>query len=203
MQLGCQTFTWEMLGDRWVGRTDEILDAISGAGYAGIEITDHMIGPYADRADAFADALGRRGLTLVAFAWASPTGFTDPGEAVADVERAMAWLDFAARFPGAVLSLGSATAVGGGPAEPSIDCAATIYNAIGERGRGMGVPVAFHASSHHGSVLTRLDEYQRMVDKTDPGLVAWVPGTGHILKGGMDVRDALRRWRDRIAYVHL
>jgi len=34
MLLGCQTFTWEMLGDRWRGTTDDILDAIAGAGVA-------------------------------------------------------------------------------------------------------------------------------------------------------------------------
>jgi inosose dehydratase len=203
MRLGCQTFTWEMLGDGFTGSTDDILDAIAAAGYEGIEITDTMIGPYAGEPERFAAALDRRGLTLVAFAWASPTGFTDPDEAEQDVERAMPWLDFAGRFGGAAFSLGSATAHRGGTAAAGIDCAATIYNAIGERGRGMGVPVAVHPSSHHGSVLTVLDEYQRLMDRLEPGLVAWVPDTGHILKGGMDVRDALRRWRDRIAYVHL
>ena len=30
----------EMLGDRWDGSPDDLLDAIARAGYAGIEITD-------------------------------------------------------------------------------------------------------------------------------------------------------------------
>ena len=44
LQVGCQTYTWEMLGDRWTGSADDLLAAIAGGGYAGIEITDNMIG---------------------------------------------------------------------------------------------------------------------------------------------------------------
>ena len=42
-----------------------------------------------------------------------------------------------------------------------------------------------------------------MMQATDPAVVGWVPDTGHILKGGMDVRATLRRYWERIAYVHL
>ena len=203
IEIGCQTFTWEMLAQGWSGTTDDILDAVAAAGYAGIEITDAMIGPYASRPEAFAGALADRGLTLVAFAWVSPTGFTVASEATADAERARPWLDFVARFPAAVLSLGSATAHAGGPVEPAIDCAAGIYDAIAGQGRAAGVAVAFHPSSHPGSVLTTAADYARMMAATDPSLLAWVPDTGHILKGGMDVAATLARYRDRIAYVHL
>ena len=53
LQIGCQTFTWEMLGRTWNGGPDDLLAAISEAGYSGIEITDTMIGDYARRPDAF------------------------------------------------------------------------------------------------------------------------------------------------------
>lgn len=202
-RLGCQTFTWEMLGDRWTGTTDEILDAIAGAGYAGIEITDRMIGPYAARPLPFARALADRGLTLVAFAWASATGFTVDSAADDDVALAERWLDFVSHCPGAVLALGCATATEVGDPAMQIDCAARIYNRIGTRGLALGVPVAVHPSSHHGSVLVTAGDYARIMDATDPALVGWVPDTGHILKGGMDVREALRRYRARIAHVHL
>jgi sugar phosphate isomerase/epimerase len=202
-RLGCQTFTWEMLGDRWRGTTDELLDAIATAGYAGLEITDHMIGPYAHRGDAFARALSERGLTLVAFAWASATGFTMPEATAADIALADRWLAFVSSFPGAVLSLGSATATAPGARRAQLDCAARIYDAIGRRGAALGVKVAFHPSSHEGSVLTGAEDYEAIMAATDPSVVGWVPDTGHILKGGMDVRGTLRRYGGRIAYVHL
>ena len=52
--------------------------AIADGGYAGIEITDTMIGRYADRPAEFAAALEKHGLTLVAFACGSDSGFTEP-----------------------------------------------------------------------------------------------------------------------------
>ena len=87
-KVGCQTYTWEMLGPGWTGSTDDILDAIAGAGYAGVEITGAMIGPYADDAGAFGRALRTRGLELVAFGWSRPSGFTVPEAVPADLEAA-------------------------------------------------------------------------------------------------------------------
>ena len=81
LRIGCQTYTWEMLGDAWQGSADDLLAAIGGAGYTGIEITDRMIGTYANRPDEFSKALASNGLELIAFAWASPSGcllYTSP-----------------------------------------------------------------------------------------------------------------------------
>ena len=43
IRIACQTYTWEMLGDGWKGRVDDLLGCIEDAGYAGIEITNNMI----------------------------------------------------------------------------------------------------------------------------------------------------------------
>jgi hypothetical protein len=32
LRVGCQTFTWEMLGDRFAGGPDDLLEAIAGFG---------------------------------------------------------------------------------------------------------------------------------------------------------------------------
>ena len=49
LSVGCQTYTWEMLGGKWAGSVDDILRAIAASGYEGIEITNTMIREYADR----------------------------------------------------------------------------------------------------------------------------------------------------------
>ena len=70
LKIGCQTFTWEMLGPRFTGGPDDLLDAIAAGGYAGIEITDTMIGDYAGRPDAFASALDGAGSRWSPLPWA-------------------------------------------------------------------------------------------------------------------------------------
>lgn len=127
LNFGCQTFTWEMLGDAWTGGPDDLVQAIADAGYAGIEITDTMIGSYADRPEAFRTRLGDAGLTLVSFAMGSDAGFTEPEGAQADLEAVRRWVDFAAHFPGALVSMGSATVMSGLADEGKFRTAADIY----------------------------------------------------------------------------
>lgn len=204
LTIGCQTFTWEMLGDAFTGGPDDLLAAIAAGGYSGIEITDTMIGTYADDVDGFAAALDGHGLTLVAFAMGSPTGFTVPGAgAEADLEAVRRWTDFAARFPGALVSMGSATVVDDGPRADKFDIAADIYNRAGEIGRAAGVGVALHPSSHHDTLLFDRADYDAIFARLHPDLVGWVPDTGHILRGHPDILDTLRAHQARIRYLHL
>ena len=203
LRIGCQTYTWEMLGERWTGTADELLGSIAAGGYSGIEITNKMIGSYAARPKAFAEALKTHGLDLIAFAWASDSGFTEPAAFDADLAAAERVLDFVAQFPGAVLSLGSATIMSAGDKAGKFAAAARIYNAIGALGQRMDVDVAFHPSSHHNTLLGTGDEYARIMALTDGAVIGWVPDTGHILRGGMTLVETVTLYRDRVRYLHL
>lgn len=203
LAVACQTFTWEMLGNAWRGDPDDLLAAIAGAGYVGIEITDKMIGRYEGKPDAFAHALAGHGLTLVAYACGSDSGFTEPAALPADLAAADAAIAFAAGFPGAHVSFGSATIMSDGTRVDKFAAAARFYNGSGERGARAGVPVAVHPSSHHDTLLLTRADYDAMFALLDPALVGWVPDTGHILRGGQDMLDTLTTYRDRIRYLHL
>ena len=203
LKVGCQTFTWEMLGDRFTGGPDDLLKAISDGGYSGIEITDTMIGRYAGRPSEFAAALKSSGLMLVSFAFGSNSGFTLKDQIGADLDAAQRWIDFAAAFPGALVSMGSATVVSDGSRDDKFAIAAEVYNKAGELGRKAGVQVAVHPSSHHNTLLFDRADYDRIFALLDRDLVGWVPDTGHILRGHKDMADTLRTYRDRIRYIHL
>lgn len=203
LKVGCQTFTWEMLGNRFAGGPDDLLEAISDGGYAGIEITDTMIGRYAGKPVEFAGALKNAGLTLVSFAFGSKSGFTLKDAIDSDLETAQRWIDFAAAFPGALVSMGSATVVSDGPRIDKFAIAAEVYNRAGELGRKAGVDVAVHPSSHHNTLLYDRADYDRIFGLLDPSLVGWAPDTGHILRGHKDMLDTLKTYRDRIRYLHL
>ncbi|RWQ64338.1 sugar phosphate isomerase/epimerase [Mesorhizobium sp.] len=192
-----------MLGDRFSGGPDDLLKAIADGGYAGIEITDTMIGRYVDRPAEFATALKSAGLTLVSFAFGSESGFTLKEKIGTDLETAKRWIDFAAAFPGALVSMGSATVVSDGPRDDKFAIAADVYNKAGELGRRAGVNVTVHPSSHHNTLLFDRADYDRIFGLVDPLLVGWVPDTGHMLRGHADMADTLTTYRDRIRYVHL
>ena len=168
LKFGCQTFTWEMLGDAWTGGPDDLVAAIADGGYAGIEITDTMIGSYAGRPADFARRLDDAGLALVAFAMGSDGGFTEPAQAEADLEAVRRWVEFAAHFPGALVSMGSATVMSEGPRDDKFAVAADIYNRAAEIGRAAGVDVAVHPSSHHDTLLFSREDYDRIFALLEP-----------------------------------
>jgi sugar phosphate isomerase/epimerase len=192
-----------MLGDAWKGGTDDLLQAIADGGYAGIEITDTMIGDYADKPVEFAAKLDACGLDLVSFAFGSKSGFTLRQEIASDLKTCERWIGFAAQFPGALVSMGSATIVSEGPRDEKYAIAAEIYNRAGEIARKAGVDLAVHPSSHHNTLLFSRGDYDRLFARLDPALVGWVPDTGHILRGHNDILDTLRAYRERIRYLHL
>jgi sugar phosphate isomerase/epimerase len=192
-----------MRGDKWNGRVDDILTAVAEAGYEGIEITNTMIREYADMPAEFAKALKARGLSLAAFAYASPTGFTDSEARAGDLAGAERALRFVGAFPGAPLCLGGASSPDRSQADHKIELAAEFYNEVGRRGGKAGIDVAFHPHSHHGSVLESRAEYDLIMRLTDPTVVKWNPDTGHIVRGGQDLLDTLRRYAARIRHVHL
>jgi len=203
LQAGCQTFTWEMLGQGWTGDANDLLAAIAAAGYAGIEITDTMMGPYKDCPERFADALRTHGLTLVAYACGSDSGFTEPETLAADLAKTKSAVAFAGAFPGAHVSLGSATLMSEGPRAAKVEAAARFYNEAAALGARANVPVAVHPSSHHNTLLLTRHDYDALFEKLDPTIVGWVPDTGHIIRGGQDILETLRHYRDRIRYLHL
>lgn len=201
-RIACQTFTWEMLGDGWTGGPDDLVEAIATAGYAGIEITDTMIGHYADQPEAFARRLDESGLTLAAFAYGSHGGFSEADQAEADYAACRKWSDFVAHFSGAVLSMGSATAMSDGPRADKIALAAEIYNRSAEIARAAGIALALHPSSHKNTLLFDKADYDRIFSLLDKN-IGWVPDTGHILRAGQDIGLTLSDFGDRIRYLHL
>ncbi|HEY0213356.1 MAG TPA: sugar phosphate isomerase/epimerase [Paenirhodobacter sp.] len=201
-KLGCQTFTWEMLGAGFAGGPDDLLNAISAAGYKGIEITDKMIGHYRNDPAAFADALAARGLTLVSYAVGSDTGYCEADRIAEDIAQIAETARFVAQFPGALISMGSATVMSPGARTDKYDAAAAVYNGSFAAASAQGVVLAVHPSSHHNTLIYDQADYAAIFDRLDPA-VGWVPDTGHILRGGQTLADAMTRWRDRIRYVHL
>lgn len=202
IRFGCQTFTWEMNGPG-SATPEAMVEAMAGAGYAGIEITDRMIGDFIARPAEFAALLARFGLDFVAYTFSSPTGFTDAGAKERDIALIDEAIAFTRHFPGTRLTLGSATAFGNAGRAEMFAVAADLYNIAGRKGRDAGIEIGIHASSHERTLLFSEADYDEILDLTDPSLVGWVPDTGHMLRGGHDLFGLLGRHASRINYLHV
>jgi len=201
IRVACQTYTWEMLGERWRGRVTDLLDWIAEAGYEGVEITNAMVGEFADRPDDFAAELRKRRLVLACFAYAT-TGFTDPRRRRGDMEGARRAIEFVSHFPEPQIGLGGAASLTRDDARRKLDRAIAFYNEVGQLAASQGVSVNVHPHSHHGSLLETADEYDYLMDHLDAQHVSLGPDTGHIVRGGQDLMDCLRKHLRRVTHVH-
>jgi sugar phosphate isomerase/epimerase len=202
IRVGCQTYTWEMLGPAWKGKVTDILDQVAGAGYAGIEITNTMIGEFAGRPQAFAGELAGRGLELAAFAYAA-TGFTDRARREEDLAGARKAIEFVRHFPKPRLGLGGAASSSGKRSKELLDQAISFYLEVGRLGADAGVSVNVHPHSHFGSLLETAEEYAYLLDRLDPRWLSFGPDTGHIIRGGQDALACIGKYIGRISHLHL
>ncbi len=199
--IGCQSYSWEMLGADWQGAPEEILDAIAAAGYAGVEFSNNMIGAYLEQPARFARVLEGRGLRCAALAYAR-NGFSDPGEFSTDLEGAEKALRFAAHF-GVVLGLGGPSNSSRQDYDRKIEQALRFYQEVARQAKDMGVRLAVHPHSHHTSLVVTAAEYERLLHTIQPFGIQFNPDTGHMLRGGQDLMGCLRRYRERIVHVHI
>ena len=202
IQIGCQTYTWEMLGAEWKGQVTDLLDWVAGAGYAGIEITNAMIGVYHDQPEQFAEQLANRDMRLAAFAYAT-TGFTDPDRWDEDIDGARTAIEFLRHFPEPRLGLGGAAHTSSENNWGKLDQAIRFYNQVGQMGTDQGISVNVHPHSHYGSLLESAESYAYLMDHLDARFVSLGPDTGHIIRGGQDLVSCLGTYISRITHLHL
>jgi inosose dehydratase len=183
---------------------ERVLDEIAEAGYEGTELATN-----APRdAGLLRDQLERRGLRL-AGAFLALDFFTSPLDT--ELEGA-GLLARRLREAGAgVLVAGLAAhpqrmASAGGSRQPATTGAqyqqiATGLERVGERCRQENIVLAFH--NHAGTFVETAEELEELCQRADPALVQLCLDVGHLVVGGGDPVQAIQRYGQRVAYVHL
>ena len=77
---------------------------------------------------------------------------------------------------------------------------ANTANMLGQYARSLGLTLAWH--QHWGSIFEVQAPFHRLMELTDPGLVGFCPDVGQLALGDFDVVDTVRRYVDRVRYVH-
>lgn len=204
IKIGCQTYTWEMLGDEWRGTVDDILEAVAAAGYSGVEIASSMLGEYRERPAEFGRAVAARGLQLASVAHSADSGWTVLGESEKEFELAREMTVWTRTAGCGLLGLGGPSS--GDPLHDrrqKLDLACRIYDRIGRAGADAGVQIHLHPHSHGGSIVETADEYDYMLGQTSPEVTWFGPDVGHMIRSGVDYLQMLQRHADRLLHLHL
>jgi sugar phosphate isomerase/epimerase len=222
LRVACQTYTWQMVGTRWLGRLEPILDAVAAAGYAGVEVTWQVLGPWLDRPRDARRALSARGLDLAAVALSPSSGWTDAALIAEEEALVGRVLDFVSVFPSPRLGLGGGRLIGAAthPEDavppPSSDDPArsaafermlTRYRAAAHRAAGRGVAVHIHPTSTADSLIRVRADYDRLVgglsELLTGGVVQLGPDTAHIVRGDQEPAAFVARYAGWVGHIHL
>jgi inosose dehydratase len=200
IRFGCQFYTWQMSGQRYVGALTHITQIVHSAGFAGVEPETGMLGAYYDDPAALKDVLDQHGLALGALTLVPD--WNGPRETEAEVRETQRVFDYLRMFPGTHLML-----VQMPPADRQnlrerqrnvIGC----INAVAARAAERGIACSYHPNSPPGSLFRVLEDYQILLDGLDSRVVGFAPDTGHVAKGGIDVVALFETYRPLIRHVH-
>jgi inosose dehydratase len=90
---------------------------------------------------------------------------------------------------------------GGGLTDSQWDSLGSGLNDLAASLKSEGVQVVFH--NHVGTYVETEAETSRLLDSTDPSLIAWCLDCGHLAYGGGDVLRMLEKYGNRVGYVHI
>jgi inosose dehydratase len=175
------------------------MDEIALTGYDGIEltapVTDHMVA----RGYPLKELLDRHGLELSALYCTLP--YSDPVGIGRDVEGMKARIARASDAGSSFIILDGAWP--SSASAPGADCGrvADAANDIAALCHQASIRCCWH--QHYGTIFDDPPVFERFMELTDPELVGFCPDTGQLLMSGFDVTATLRRYLDRIWYVHL
>ncbi|TDQ54206.1 TIM barrel protein [Actinorugispora endophytica] len=186
---------------------NRFLDELAEAGYEWLEL-----GPYGylpTDPDRLADEVGRRGLKV------------SGGTVFGALHRPDAWDDTLAvvrRVAGLTAAVGARHLVfippmyrdektGAFTEPPTLDADgwASLHRGADELGKILlndyDIRLCLH--SHADSHVQTQPEIERFLDGTDPEYVSLCLDTGHVAYGGGDAVDLIRRYSERVGYVHI
>lgn len=200
IKFGCQFYTWQMSGERYVGKLPHILKVVKAAGFAGIEPETCMLGAYYDHPPVLQDALAQHSLQLGAIAFAC--NWSGPGETEEERREAERVFSYVKLFPDTHLVLVQLPGKDRcNLRQRQADLIACV-NAIAARATDRGIACSFHPNSPPGSVFRIQEDYRVLLDGLDSRLIGFAPDTGHIVKGGIDVIEIFETYRPLINHIH-
>jgi inosose dehydratase len=199
IRIGCQTYTWHMAGQRFVGQAAHLLAVAGRAGFAGMELETMFLGDLW-QPDLLAEALRRNGIELAALTlggeWRQPQE-TEAERAAAD--KVMALLE---HFPAAILALGQVPGKDRSALRERQENLLRCVHAVAQRAHDRGIHASYHPNSSPGSIARVADDYAFVLGQLNTALVGYTPDIGHIANGGMDPLEVVKHYRPLITHVH-
>jgi inosose dehydratase len=175
-------------GDPW-----QALDDIAAAGFEGVELFD---GNLVEHVDRLPEELEQRGLSLLGVYSGANLVFPEVlGEELWRVRRAC---EAAQRVGAEHLVIGGGAQRTEAATDADYDRLGAALDEVARIAAGHGLIASYHP--HLTTIAESPEQIERALSRSEIG---FCPDTGHLIAGGGDPAQLIRRWHDRIPLVHL
>jgi inosose dehydratase len=177
---------------------NDALPIVSSLHYRGVQFRADVYRAYASKPAELKDRLKSLHLTPVALSF--PTVSVDPAKRAETTALFREYAKFLHHVGGLYLQLID----GGDPdatySNSEIQSYGQHLNELGKIAHESGVTFTYHP--HLSSIGETREGMGRILAATDARYLKLEPDTAHMSLGGMDVPDAIRTYRDRLAFLH-
>jgi inosose dehydratase len=201
IQFGSEVYTWFMKGNgsAHANRLEHMIDVIAQAGFAGVQPIFSWMGDLSDPL-RLADSLASHGnLRLSAMSFV--LDWNHEGETQEELREAESVMNFLSYFPGALLCV---VQMPRGRFDVQVRQKRLVnnLNALARRAADRGIITTFHPNSPDASIGRTREDYEFLLNGLDAKVIGWTPDVGHIINGGMDPLETMKKYRSLINHVH-
>lgn len=184
----------------WGGNDLQAIKDVGEVGFRGIQLRSPILKDFGDKPRELADILKQHKLEFVALSGGGPRndGYVAAEEVATQVKHAT----FMRAAGGLYLQMtDSARPKDRKPESKDFKALGRLLTEIGKRTADLGIPMAYH--NHMHSLGEGPDEVDALMDAADPKYVKLLLDVAHYAQGGGDPAKAIRKYRDRILFLHI
>ena len=192
IRFGCAALTWQ-------GNDLQAITDIADLGYRGIQLRAPAVTRWGANPQELRDLLARHNLTFVALS--SGLVRLDPAAEADDLALHLRNARFLKDAGGLYLQVVDQRPVGRAPTAADFRRMGHLLTELGRRTADLGIALGYH--NHMGNLGQAPDDVEQVLTAADARFVKLELDTAHYQQAGGDPAEAVRRYGDRLLFLHL
>ena len=183
----------------WQGHALQASEYIAALGFRGIQLRASAVERWGANPRELRDLLAARGLTFVALS--SGLVRLDPAAEAEDLALHLRQARFLRDAGGRYLQVVDQRPAGRAPTADDFRRMGRLLSELGRRTADLGIPLGYH--NHMGNLGQAPEEVAAVLEAADPRFLKLELDTAHYAQAGGDPADAVRRYADRLLFLHI